>query len=97
MGLPVTLADIGLIDMARDLLTPIALRATAPGETIHNEPFEVTSDMVADAILAADAIGRAWRKHHESVRLTASLRNVIYFAVGCNFVLASKFKSNAPP
>ena len=26
-------------------------RATAPGETIHNEPFEVTPDMVADAIL----------------------------------------------
>ena len=26
---------------------------TAPGETIHNAPFEVTPDMVADAILAA--------------------------------------------
>jgi hypothetical protein len=30
------------------------------GETIHNEPFEVTPDMVADTILAADAMGRAW-------------------------------------
>ena len=42
--------------------TRLLIRATAPGETIHNEPFEVTPDMVADAILAADALGRAWRK-----------------------------------
>lgn len=61
--LPITLADIGLANMARDQLTPIAVRATAPGETIHNEPFEITPDMVTDAILAADALGRAWRKH----------------------------------
>jgi hypothetical protein len=26
---------------------------------MHNEPFEVTPDLVADAILAADAVGRA--------------------------------------
>ena len=26
------------------------------GETIHNEPFEVWPDMVADALLAADAL-----------------------------------------
>ncbi|HXG21910.1 MAG TPA: glycerol dehydrogenase, partial [Methylomirabilota bacterium] len=38
-----------------------AIRATAEGETIHNEPFEVTPDMVADAILAADAMGREWK------------------------------------
>jgi len=66
VGLPISLADIGLPDLPRDRLDPIARRATAPGETIHNEPFEVTPDMVADAILAADALGRAWRKHHES-------------------------------
>ena len=40
----------------------VATRTTAPGETIHNEPFDVTTDMVADAILAADALGRAWRR-----------------------------------
>jgi glycerol dehydrogenase len=39
----------------------IARRATAPGETIHNEPFPVTPDMTADAIRAADALGRAWK------------------------------------
>jgi glycerol dehydrogenase len=42
----------------------IATRATASGETIHNEPFEVRPDMVADALLAAVAIGRAWKKRH---------------------------------
>ena len=58
----------GSTDLTRDRLDPIARRATAPGETIHNEPFEVTPDMVADAILAADAIGgrgreqRGWMK-----------------------------------
>ncbi len=62
VGLPTTLADIGLSELPRDRLEPIVCRATAPGETIHNEPFEVTIDMVADAMLAADAIGRAWRK-----------------------------------
>lgn len=62
VGLPITLPDIGLANVTRDGLTPIAVRATAPTETIHNEPFEVTPDMVVDAILAADALGRAWRK-----------------------------------
>jgi glycerol dehydrogenase len=61
VGLPVTLAEIGLADLSREALDRIAARATAPGETIHNEPFEVDAAMVADAILAADATGRAWR------------------------------------
>ena len=63
VGLPITLAEIGLSDLPEDLLAQIARRATAPGETIHNEPFEVTPDMVADAILAADALGRAWSRY----------------------------------
>jgi glycerol dehydrogenase len=62
VGLPITLAEVGLRELPGELLGQIARRATAPGETIHNEPFEVTSDMVADAILAADAIGRDWKK-----------------------------------
>jgi hypothetical protein len=37
-------------------------------ETIHNEPFEVHADMVADAIRAADALGRAWKKHNGEPR-----------------------------
>ncbi len=59
VGLPVTLAAIGLGDPSREMLEQVAVRATAPGETMHNEPFEVTPALVADAILAADALGRA--------------------------------------
>jgi glycerol dehydrogenase len=62
VGLPITLAEVGLADLPPEMLEQIAIRATAEGETIHNEPFEVRPDMVADAILAADAMGRAWRR-----------------------------------
>jgi glycerol dehydrogenase len=62
VGLPITLAGVGVARLPRDRLVPIARRATAPGETIHNEPFEVTPDTVADALLAADALGRAWQE-----------------------------------
>jgi glycerol dehydrogenase len=61
VGLPITLAEIGLKDVSKEQLQKIADRATAPNETIHNEPFEVLPDMVADALLAADAMGRAWQ------------------------------------
>src|SRR5262249_8789540 len=62
VGLPITLAEIGLKEVPKELLQQIADRATAKGETIHNEPFEVRPDMVADAILAADAMGRTWKR-----------------------------------
>jgi glycerol dehydrogenase len=62
VGLPVTLAEIGLPDLPKDVLQKVANRATARGETIHNEPFEVRPDMVADAVLAADAAGRDWQR-----------------------------------
>jgi glycerol dehydrogenase len=61
VGLPIALAQIGLKLLPGDLLRQVAERATARGETIHNEPFEVRPNMVADAILAADAMGRAWQ------------------------------------
>ncbi len=58
VNLPITLEAIGLGDVSRERLAPIAGRATAPGETIHNEPFEVLPENVVDALLTADAIGR---------------------------------------
>jgi glycerol dehydrogenase len=69
VGLPVTLAEIGLTELPVEMLRQVAARATAEGETIHNEPFEVRPDMVADAIRAADATGRAWKKS-QTGRLT---------------------------
>lgn len=60
VGLPLTLEQIGCGDLDAAVLQQVAARTTAPGETIHNEPFDVTPAMVRDAILAADATGRAW-------------------------------------
>jgi glycerol dehydrogenase len=62
VGLPTTLAAIGLAEMTADMLDQIAARSTAEGETIHNEPFAVQPRMVAEAIRVADAIGREWNR-----------------------------------
>jgi len=64
VGLPITLAEVGLGEMTGEMLNRIATRSTAKGETIHNEPFEVGPEIVSDAIRAADATGRAWKHKH---------------------------------
>jgi glycerol dehydrogenase len=61
VGLPTTFAEIGIGDPSRETLQMIAERATAPGETIHNEPMPVTSCAVVDAMRAADAAGVAFK------------------------------------
>jgi glycerol dehydrogenase len=66
VGLPVTLAQIGLKEMPPELLERIARRATQTGESIHNEPFQVSSALVADAILKADELGRAWQNRRQT-------------------------------
>jgi glycerol dehydrogenase len=62
VSLPITLADIGLMEVSSDMLDQIAARSIAKGETMHNEPFEVRAEMVVDAIRAADAVGSSWRR-----------------------------------
>lgn len=59
VGLPVTLADIGVEDVTDEKIMKVAEAACAPGETIHNEPFVVTAQAVFAAIMAADALGTA--------------------------------------
>lgn len=59
IGLPTTLADIGLKDVSDDQLMKVAEAATAEGETIHNEPFNVTAEKVFYALKVADEIGRS--------------------------------------
>lgn len=61
VGLPVTLADIGLVDASDAQLLRAATAACAPGETIHNEPAEVSPQCVLAAIKMADAEGRRRR------------------------------------
>jgi glycerol dehydrogenase len=59
VGLPITFAEIGVRE---DDLEGVARRATAAGETIHHEPFEVRPEMVVDALRAADAAGETFMK-----------------------------------
>ncbi|MCE5187251.1 MAG: glycerol dehydrogenase, partial [Planctomycetaceae bacterium] len=58
VGLPTTLADIGLGNIERKRLMLAAERACAPGQPIHHEAGIITPAKVLSAMLAADAIGR---------------------------------------
>ena len=57
VGLPTTLADLGLGTVDRTRLRRVAEKACAPGEYIHHEAGTITPDNVLQAMLAANAIG----------------------------------------
>ena len=61
VGLPVCLKDIGITDISADDLRKVARKACLPEESIHAMPFPITEDAVAAAIMAADALGNAYR------------------------------------
>lgn len=58
IGLPTTLAEIGLGDADDKKLMVAATAACAEGETIHNEPAEVLPEIVLWALKAANAEGQ---------------------------------------
>ncbi len=64
VGLPITLAGIGLGGASQETLQQVSRRATLEGETIHNEPFAVPSELVLEAIAGADTLGREWLTRH---------------------------------
>jgi glycerol dehydrogenase len=59
VGLPTTLADIGLGNADQAKLMKAAEKASTPDQPIHHEAGKITADRVLHAMLAADAIGRA--------------------------------------
>ncbi len=59
IGLPVTLADLNLHNATREKLRILGDACAAEGSLCANHVFPVTSESVIDAILAADAVGRA--------------------------------------
>ena len=59
VGLPTTLADLGVTKIDPAKLKKAAALACAAGETTGNMPFKVTAEMVYNAIIAVDALGRA--------------------------------------
>ncbi len=60
VGLPVTLAQMGIDEVIPEEIMAVAKGATAPGETIYNMPFQVTAETVYAAILTADVLGRRY-------------------------------------
>jgi len=58
VGLPITLAQVGVDAASDDQLRTIAERTVVPGESSHNEPFPVTVDALISALRAADQLGR---------------------------------------
>jgi glycerol dehydrogenase len=62
VGLPVTFADVGLDGVSRQRLQLIGDACTAKGSLCENHPFPVTAADVVDAMIAADALGRARKR-----------------------------------
>ena len=61
VGLPTTLADLGIVSPSEADLMAVARATCAQGESIYNMPMEITVENVYAALVAADAMGR-WYK-----------------------------------
>jgi len=61
LGLPVTLEELGIKEIKEEEIRKVAEIACADGDTLHNMPFPVDSQIVYDAIMAADAMGHYYR------------------------------------
>jgi len=64
LGLPTTLAELGVAETKNEALMKVAERSCLRGKPIHNMYFPVTPKMVRDAIAVADALGSAFRLRH---------------------------------
>ena len=67
VGLPICFADLGYVDVMPEEVRTAAEKACVPTSTIHNMPFEVTSAMVYEALMAADAYGRAYHAQKKMI------------------------------
>lgn len=61
IGLPVCLADIGVESITLEEAMEVAKKACIPEESIHSMPFPIDEREVAQAIIAADKIGRDYK------------------------------------
>lgn len=61
VGLPTTLAAIGLGNVTNEQLLAVATASCQQGETMHNEPYAVTPERVLAALRTADAYGMSRR------------------------------------
>lgn len=63
VGLPTTLADLNLGNADRERLMLAAVRSCSPEQPIHHEGCVITPERVLEAMLAADAMGRARKEN----------------------------------
>ena len=61
VGLPVSFAEISTRELTIEELMNVAATACSPANFMDSEPFEVTSEMTFEALIAADALGRDYR------------------------------------
>lgn len=59
VGLPTTLADLGIKEVKAEQIMEVAKLACSENDTLGNMPFAVNADDVYAAIMGADALGRA--------------------------------------
>lgn len=60
VGLPTTLADLGITEVKKEEIMEVAKIACAPSDTLGNMPFAVCAEDVYAAIMGADALGRSF-------------------------------------
>ena len=65
VGLPVTLAQIGVIDPTEEDLLKVATAACAPQESIWHEPYPINPEKVVKCLKMADTRGKKGRSYHE--------------------------------
>ncbi len=58
VGLPSTLTEMNITENIEEKVRIVAEASCAEGETIHNFPYKITPDMVFNAIMLADRLGR---------------------------------------
>ncbi len=66
IGLPVTLKELGIEDRSRDNIMKAAMGSYGEGTHMKNLAFDVTPEMIADAIIMADTLGKDFLKKSET-------------------------------
>lgn len=62
VGLPICFADMGCTPQPEEIAA-CAEKACRPGSTVYHLALEITPQQVADALMAADAIGSNYKAY----------------------------------
>ncbi|MNW49672.1 Glycerol dehydrogenase [compost metagenome] len=66
VGLPVSLADLGVDSYTYEEVLSVAQKACISEESIHSMPFPITVEGVASAIMVADQMGRKFKMSRDA-------------------------------